>query len=308
MELRTVVVGLDFSEASIDAATWIGGFFAPESALILAHVVEPVRRPSFVSDRPEDREAIQARERAGQERLEQLAASISPRPARTIVRTGRPHEELARLSGEVGADLIVVGAHGDRPRPWKMLGTTAERLVRSARPAVLVASGRMEGAPKRMLVAVDDGPDTARVLAWARDLSKGFGAAVSVLHVLSTAAMSHVLSATAATIRSDWERLEAVSDEMRAEAERWLEALTAHGPGARADQSIVRHGKAGDVILETASEIGADVIVMGRRGTSTVLPAVLGSTVSTVLHGASCPVLVVTEAAEDWIIDEPELP
>ena len=54
-------------------------------------------------------------------------------------------------------------------------------------------------------------------------------------------------------------------------------------------------GNAGDATLKVARDIAADLIVMGRRGSGAVVPAILGSTVSTVLHGARCPVLVVTE-------------
>ena len=47
-----------------------------------------------------------------------------------------------------------------------------------------------------------------------------------------------------------------------------------------------------------AAEMSADLIVLGRRGSGLIVPALLGSTVGTVLHGATCPVLVVVESPE----------
>ena len=61
----------------------------------------------------------------------------------------------------------------------------------------------------------------------------------------------------------------------------------------------VSHGNAGEVAVETAATLHADLIVVGRRGSGLVRPALLGSTVGTVLYSARCPVLVVTNASAD---------
>ena len=83
-----------------------------------------------------------------------------------------------------------------------------------------------------------------------------------------------------------------------------LATLVGESLGHGRVESIVAHGHPGDAILETARDIGADLIILGRRGRGTLIPAVAGSTVSTVLHGASRPVLVVTEEAVDWMVSE----
>ena len=59
------------------------------------------------------------------------------------------------------------------------------------------------------------------------------------------------------------------------------------------------YGNAAEVTVETAATLHADLIVVGRRGSGLVRPALLGSTVGTVLHGARCPVLVVTNASNE---------
>jgi hypothetical protein len=48
MSYRRIVVGVDFSTASLDAVRWVAGSFAPHAQLFLAHVVAHPRVPSFL--------------------------------------------------------------------------------------------------------------------------------------------------------------------------------------------------------------------------------------------------------------------
>jgi nucleotide-binding universal stress UspA family protein len=52
-------------------------------------------------------------------------------------------------------------------------------------------------------------------------------------------------------------------------------------------------GLAGDAILAEAREGGYDLIVMGRRGLSHLKEILVGSVSQAVIHGATCPVLLV---------------
>jgi nucleotide-binding universal stress UspA family protein len=45
------------------------------------------------------------------------------------------------MAREIGADLVVIGAHGGHERPWARLGTTAERPLRAAESSVRVVRG-----------------------------------------------------------------------------------------------------------------------------------------------------------------------
>jgi nucleotide-binding universal stress UspA family protein len=233
-----------------------------------------------------------------------MARFLTSVHARTVIRTGRAHEELAKLAAETGADLVAVGPHGDKPRPWKMLGTTAERLARAAAPAVLVVAHARSAPPRRVLVALDDTPIATTVLDWTKTIADTLGADVTAVHVLREPAMSHLLS-PAATASDELDHAVRVSPESLDEASRWLTALAESWFGHERADTIVAHGHPGDVILETARDVGADLIILGRRGSGTLIPAIAGSTVSTVLHGAPVPVLVITEEAEDWIVPEP---
>ena len=47
MRIRSVVVGMDFSETSIVAARWAAEHFAPNADITLVHVVALPDRPAF---------------------------------------------------------------------------------------------------------------------------------------------------------------------------------------------------------------------------------------------------------------------
>jgi len=76
----------------------------------------------------------------------------------------------------------------------------------------------------------------------------------------------------------------------------------ARAAGAKASY-LVWEGDAGDAITAAADAEGADLIVVGSHGRSTVGRFLLGSVSDHVVHHASCPVLVVRSAD-----DEPEMP
>lgn len=298
MRIEKVVVGIDFSRPGVDAARWVMRHFAPDAEIILAHVIDPPRTPSFLVAGSWQAEVMSSLRNDAASRLREIANSLTAAGARTVVRVGPPHEELAKLAAEIGADLVAVGPHGDRPRPWKMLGTTAERVVRAAAPAALVVANA-GATPRRLLAAVDDAPIASTVLAWTKDIAEALGADVTVLHVLETTAMGHIRPMMASG-SDKAEPSTRVSTDARREATRWLEALADAALGRGRAKSMVSEGHAGDSILETARDFGAGLIVIGRRGSGTLIPAVVGSTVSTVLHGAPCAVLVVTEEPYDW--------
>lgn len=62
-------------------------------------------------------------------------------------------------------------------------------------------------------------------------------------------------------------------------------------PGLEAVPHVIV-GRPANVIIETATRLGTDLIVMGSRGRGTIATMVLGSVSAEVGHHASCPVLV----------------
>jgi nucleotide-binding universal stress UspA family protein len=73
------------------------------------------------------------------ERLDRTVALASDGsvPTTTVLADGVPYEAINRVAGETNADLIVINLHGKGPFERALLGTTAERVIRTATIPVL---------------------------------------------------------------------------------------------------------------------------------------------------------------------------
>lgn len=140
---KTVLVGVDFGDASAHAlalAGMIGAAFAARVVAVHAERFEPPRyfTPEQIERLAAERQAAQAAVTA---QLHEFAAGASPYPIESRVVDQPPVDAV--LNAATAADLIVVGTHGRRgPGRW-WLGSVAERIVRAAPVPVLVtrASG-----------------------------------------------------------------------------------------------------------------------------------------------------------------------
>lgn len=113
------------------------------SALHVVHVVE-----SGDDDAASDRAAQELREFVDSELKDWDQAKSSDIPmVITHILTGRPANEVAQLASDLDADLLVVGAHGERGFHRLLLGSTTDRIVRLSTVPVLVVPTADRDAP-----------------------------------------------------------------------------------------------------------------------------------------------------------------
>ncbi len=62
--------------------------------------------------------------------------------ARSVFRVGVPHEEIAAVAEEEGADLVVMTTHGRKGLSHLLLGSVTEKVIRTAPCPVLVVRPR----------------------------------------------------------------------------------------------------------------------------------------------------------------------
>ena len=134
MRLERILVGLDFSEPSFTAACWTAHQLAPAATIRLVHVLDLPESPTFLPGLYPARDRLLGFLREDVERrLEQTARQVAdarlPHEVQFEIREGRTHDELVVAAKKWDANLIAVGEHGQRPGIWRMLGSTAERLI-----------------------------------------------------------------------------------------------------------------------------------------------------------------------------------
>lgn len=131
----TVVVATDGSDSvqrAIDVALDVADRFdADVHALTVVDASEVDASPEQLRD--ELRAALESQAEQALETVEAWADG----PVTTAVREGRPAPEICTYARDVDADLIVVGTRGRHGENRLLLGSVAERLVRTAPVPVL---------------------------------------------------------------------------------------------------------------------------------------------------------------------------
>ncbi len=133
---KTVVVPVDFSEASTDAVRTALEMVESPAGVHLLHVLFPLDSvsPGVVWGEVNDAK----REQAVHAYFEKYLAEHGFGGVTTVVRFGDPGLEIADYADEISADLIVIPSHGYHGVKRLVLGSVTERVLRHARCPVLV--------------------------------------------------------------------------------------------------------------------------------------------------------------------------
>jgi nucleotide-binding universal stress UspA family protein len=139
--LKRLLVPVDFSTNSLRALEYALGMAEPlDASIIILHVVEPaVHGANYLTVSTAVEETNNNLLMAGRERLEAVSSARSGHgvPIETLVRIGRAHSEIADTAKAMGADWIVLATHGQTDAKHNTLGSTAERVIRTATCPVL---------------------------------------------------------------------------------------------------------------------------------------------------------------------------
>lgn len=142
LPVKKILVPIDFSDCSQFALRYAVNLAKQvDGSLILVHVASSLIAPPEMQYVHVDLKQFQGEiETHASAKLTALAQKEIPAtvPASPIVRHGTPWEEITRVAKDRKADLIVIGTHGYSALKQMLLGSTAEKVVRSAGCPVLV--------------------------------------------------------------------------------------------------------------------------------------------------------------------------
>jgi nucleotide-binding universal stress UspA family protein len=279
--LGNVVVGTDFQRHSGDAlarAMWLP--VGAGSSVTIVHAIVPVVAPI---DARLDAAARGRLENARKLALAETAhAGMENVDVFTALDAGRAVEVLVERARDGRAALLVVGRGERRGVGERLLGSTAERVVRVAPCNALVVGSTPQGPYRRALVGVAATDLTPRILDAALQLVPRDG--LTLVHAFNAPFPEMSADIFAPPMPPDEVRAYLADAEKAARAE-----LRRH---TDVEPLLVR-GDPRRVLLQQAAERGADLLVVGHHERSILGRRILGSVATAAVRGAPCDVLVV---------------
>jgi len=211
-----------------------------------------------------------------------------------VIEAPSVHQEVLTQISRTSADLVVMGTHGRSGFNHLILGSVAEKTLRTSPVPVLVVPPRAPDVvpvgdePFRSIIcAVDFSQDSAHALNHAAALAQP-GARLTVLHVVEPIAVGYdpVIGMGFDPIACHRAAAEAArKDLVRCAAD-------LRGPTCE-PEAVLAEGKAYVEVLRVAVERQADLIVVGVHGRSALDRLVFGSTTEHLVRRSTCPVLTV---------------
>jgi len=149
---------------------------------------------------------------------------------------------------------------------------------------------------RNLLVPIDFSVHAERALDYACELALSLDAAVHFVTAIGAALPELTVTLTGTMFETVRREREAAL----------LELVKARCGKARIGQLLVMDGDPRDVILEAATRVGADLIIMGSHGRRGLTRALLGSVAESVVRRATCPVLTLRAEARRRRAAKPE--
>ena len=286
MKTLLAVDGSDNSYEAVHALKYL----ARAEQLTLLHALN-VPRPAYPMMGPEVAEelykSLEQSMREDGERLLARVQSLLPLhagPSTKHLRIGSPAEVIVSMAEEQNADLIVMGARGLGPVKERLLGSVSHRILTLAPCATFIVNGPVK-AMKQILLPLQGPSDAEAAIRFLQLKPFHDAVEVTLLTVLPSTEPPWPGDAAAATAgKLEEQALQSARDYIDGEAER----LRAIGYQAR---GIALFGTPSAMILQEATNLRSDLILMGTRGRQGIARFLLGSVSHAVLHQMPCPVL-----------------
>lgn len=149
---------------------------------------------------------------------------------------------------------------------------------------------------KKVLIAVDYEPSAQKIAETGYAFAKAMGAQVVLLHVTSDAAYYSTLNYSPIMGFDSFSNLDVmqtdVVEQLQEGAQDYLNK-TRQFLGDESIETMLRDGDFGDSILEAATEVNADIIVMGTHSRSGLDKLLMGSVAERVLHKSTIPLFII---------------
>jgi nucleotide-binding universal stress UspA family protein len=284
--LKKILLPIDFSERCAVAVRYAGELARRfDAELILAHVLTPLHADFGLQI--EGSMLVEVYRTRAEQAETELAAfetqALDGIKVRRLILHGDPATQIVECARQESAGLIAMPTHGYGPFRRFILGSNTAKVLHDADCPVWTGVHVEEIAAyshpfRRILCAVDLGPQSARALSWASWLKQEFGGHLTLIHAIAT----HSEAITEPDLSWRANILEIAEEELlRLQRESGVEA-----------DVLLEAGEPARVICSAAARVGAGTVVIGR-GSAAGEFGRLRSNAYSIIRQSPCPVVSV---------------
>ncbi|MDP1597171.1 MAG: universal stress protein [Methylotenera sp.] len=287
--MKHIFVATDFSKTAAFAVQRAAMLAAEHGAeLTLLHVVSNsalarLRQLLLQDSAPTDADLLASFEAELQQIADNLG-KIHNIIVHSRLITGNPHDDIARVTNEARADLMVVGAAGTALRQF-FLGATAVAIISEAQQPVLVIRQAPQTPYQRVMAALDLSPASSDVVGLACRVAPQADLILAHAFTVEFESKLRYIGATEQDIQQ-------YRQDARNHAQSQMQILAYSLPAETMTTYRLEHGFPEDILPALVQEVGANLLVVGKHDTSEVEELLLGSVTRHLLFEVTCDVLV----------------
>jgi len=285
--IKNVLFATDFSQASERALPFALEFATRyDATLFIVHAVPPMPAVVPVEPVPDQTDVLhKGAEQEMQRFVEREPLNHVPHQA--IVMDGEAWDVIRQLVADKRVDLVVLGTRGRGVLHKLLVGSVAEEIYRTVTCPVLTIGPEVIPPPLprqklwRIVFATDFSAGSLHALPYSLMFAQEHHSQTTFLHVISHGG----------TLPAD------SADHLVAESMTRMKELIPKGMEGKNPDFKVEFGSPGPDIVRIATELEADLLVMGVHAGRHAASHLPWSVASHVLAHARCPVLTVKGGA-----------
>lgn len=254
-----------------------------QAKLVIMHVLEDVASwgsetilPSW--KRPPDPFGI-----AQRRLIDDVGAAANA--ATIVIEEGDPSEAIQRIAETRSCDLVITGVARDEPFGRFALGTTVDRLLRNSDLPVLVVKNRARRPYRNILVATDFSEASRHALEAA--VHYFHGQALTIFHAYDPPMSGFATDPT--SYRRDYRKV------AEQEYEAFLKATPSGEAIRKRAQVLIEFGAPDQLLRDCVHDTNIDLVVLGTKGRSALLEALIGSVSKQIMAELPCDALIIRE-------------
>lgn len=285
-DIKTLLIAVDlksdnsaFFQRTIKFINFLG------ASVILLHVEEDLPLYSYFQDL--DSESEENVEEQLQDAVKKFSDS-NVTVINSICEKGRPYSVICEMADKLDVDAVVISA-GENFKEKKLLGSTADKVIRMSNKNVVLMNQFQEKYSNTVICAYDFSPSSESAFKLSKEFADVSQRSLTVLHVINKVYFSSTVQASNSRIDhfAKIEKIEAAAEK------RLKESVTSLIDDTSGLEFLINQGIPAVQICSTVKKHNADWLFIGASGHNKFLQMLMGSTVEDVYRTATTNIFII---------------